>query len=251
VKHLAKKLLRSAGLDLSRLSSLRAGRNQPADDPFVHQQRLLRATPPRVIFDIGANTGQTTAEFTRLFPAATIYAFEPFDESFQKLQAAHGTAPHVRLFQVALSDQVGTSRFYTSNHAVMASLLPLSSRAALLTQATTAGEVEVQTTTVDRFCGEHGLKGIDILKIDVQGGELRVLQGAEQLLAAGAIRLVFAEVNFNELYDGQAFFHDVAGYLHQHHYSLYGLYQMAYSPRGPIGWADALFVSPAVMDSFS
>ena len=47
--------------------------------------------------------------------------------------------------------------------------------------------------------------------------------------------MIYMEVNFNERYVGQAFFHDVSGFLYRYGYALYGLYQIAYSQSGPIG----------------
>jgi len=247
-KRLVRSALRRAGFDLSRLSSTARNRNQPADDPFLHQQLLTAGTAVRTVFDVGANRGQTAHKYRALFPAATVFSFEPFPESFAALRDAFAADPQVKPFQLALSDEAGTKTFHTSADSVMNSLLPLSPDAGLLTGSRQAGAVDVQADTLDAFCREHGVADIDVLKLDVQGGELHVLRGGAGLLRERRVRLVFAEVNFNELYAGQAFFHDVAGYLYGVGYTLYGLYQIAYSPRGPIGWADALFVSPAVLD---
>jgi FkbM family methyltransferase len=248
MKQFLKAILRSLGFDLSRLSSLARNRNQPGDDPFLHQKRLAPAEGVKVIFDIGANRGQTTPTYRKWFPEATIYCFEPFAASFATLKEAFPNCRFVQPFQLAVSDGVGTRSFYCANESVMNSLLPLSPRADLLTTSTGSGTIEVQSTTLDAFCSENNVTRIDILKIDVQGAEVQVLSGATGLLRDQLVRMVYLEVNFNEIYLGQAFFHDVSGFLHSHGYSLYGLYQMAYSPVGPIGWADALFVSPKVME---
>jgi FkbM family methyltransferase len=247
-KRLVRSALRRAGFDLSRLSSPARNRNQPADDPFLHQQLLTAGTDVRTVFDVGANRGQTAAKYRTLFPAATVFSFEPFPESFAALRQTFAGDPRVRPFQLALSDEAGTKTFHTSADSVMNSLLPLSPQAGMLTDSRAAGAVQVEATTLDLFCHDHGVPEIDILKLDVQGGELHVLRGAAGLLRDRRVRLVYAEVNFNELYAGQAFFHDVAAHVYGCGYTLYGLYQIAYSPRGPIGWADALFVSPAVLE---
>lgn len=248
VKNLAKSILRSMSFEVSRLSSLERNRNQPADDPFLHQKRLSPTEDVKVIFDIGANRGQTTRMYRQLFPDATIYCFEPFETSFAILVETYKNCRLVQPFQLAVSDAVGTKAFYCTNESVMNSLLPLSPRADLLTTSTGSGAIEVQTTTLDAFCRESNVTKIDILKMDVQGGELQVLRGATGILGNQLARLIYTEVNFNEIYVGQSFFHDVSSFLHRYGYSLYGLYQIAYSPVGPIGWADALFISPSVLE---
>ena len=223
VKSLVKSILRSTGFDVSRLSSLKNNRNQPADDPFVHQKRLALDEDVRTIFDVGANRGLTTRTYRQLFPAAAIYCFEPFAASFAILAERYKGCRLVQPFQLAVSDAVGKSSFYYTNESVMNSLLPLSPRADLLTTSTESGTIDVQTTTLDAFCCEHNVTRIDILKLDVQGGELQVLRGATGILEDQLVRMIYTEVNFNEVYVGQAFFHDVSSFLHGYGYSLYGL----------------------------
>lgn len=55
----------------------------------------------------------------------------------------------------------------------------------------TEGTVEVPVTTLDRFCAEHSLRHIDILKLDVQGAEYATLTGARRLLDEQAIDIVY------------------------------------------------------------
>lgn len=67
------------------------------------------------IFDVGANIGQTSAEFQKQFPGSTIYAFEPFKIPFQQLQA--NAAPQTKCFNFALSDTIEPERkVAASNH---------------------------------------------------------------------------------------------------------------------------------------
>ena len=247
MKRIVKSFLRSAGVDVSRLSSLRTNRNQPADDPFVHQKRLARTERVEVIFDIGANRGVTTHAYRHWFPDANIYCFEPFDSSFAVLADTFKECSLVHPFQLAVSDAVGMQSFHCTNDTVMNSLLPLSPHAKLLTDSSGVRTIQVQTTTLDAFCDAQKVSRVDIMKIDVQGGELHVLRGAAGLLDQQRVRMIYVEVNFNELYVDQAFFQDVAALLHRYGYILYGLYQIAYSRMGPIGWADALFVSPSLL----
>jgi predicted O-methyltransferase YrrM len=56
-------------------------------DVEVDLQRLTASDPLRMIFDVGGNFGQTALRFSRAFPSARIFTFEPVTESFRKLKA--------------------------------------------------------------------------------------------------------------------------------------------------------------------
>ncbi len=246
-KQLMKSAFRSFGLDVTRLSSLTTNRNQPADDPFLHQKRLLAGHQVSVVFDLGARVGKTVAKYRDLFPMAEIFCFEPFDDSYSVLATTHRDASRVKPQKLAVSDNVGTQAFHCSDQSDMNSLLPLSNGASLLTTATASRVINVETTTLDAFCAQHRLNRIQVLKMDIQGAELKALRGAAGLLEQQAIDLVYTEMNFGQLYEGQGTFHDVSRLLSIYGYSLYGLYNIAYSASGPIGWADAIFITPALL----
>jgi FkbM family methyltransferase len=246
-KTLVKSAFRSFGLDVTRLSSLSTNRNQPADDPFLHQQRLLAHGPVEVVFDLGARVGKTVARYRKLFPSAHIFCFEPFDDSYAVLTRTHQDASRVKPQKLAVSDTCGTQAFHCSDQSDMNSLLPLSSNAGLLTTASANRVITVETVTLDTFCAQHRLDRIQILKMDIQGAELKALRGAAGLLERQAIDLVYTEMNFGHLYEGQGTFHDVSRLLGIYSYNLYGLYNIAYSRNGPIGWADAIFISPQLL----
>jgi len=55
----------------------------------------------------------------------------------------------------------------------------------------------VQAVCLDRFCEDHSIARIDLLKLDVQGHENSVLQGAADLIKSGRIGVVFLELNWS------------------------------------------------------
>jgi hypothetical protein len=61
---------------------------------------------------------------------------------------------------------------------------------------------DVELTTIDRFCAEHSLKQVDLLKIDVEGFERSVLEGASEMLARRAVRVIQFEFNEMNLLSG-------------------------------------------------
>jgi hypothetical protein len=81
MKKLIHSLVNRYGYSIGRVSQ-----PVPGSDPFLAMQSLLKGYNNPVIFDVGAYHGVIALHFRSLFPDATIYAFEPFCESFQVLK---------------------------------------------------------------------------------------------------------------------------------------------------------------------
>jgi FkbM family methyltransferase len=212
-------------------------------EPFFDQAHLLGGTPVAVILDVGANTGDIVQRYRALFPAATIHAFEPFPAVHRQLAERFAADAQVRTHQCAVTDSPGPRRFFSNEVALTNSLLRLNP----VTADWHVGPgqrfdrtVEVSAVTLDQFCAAEGLALIDVLKMDIQGGEAMALEGAAGLLARKAVRVIYLEVLFAPLYDGQGSFFDVAAILHRHGYELFGLYNLVQGEQG-LAWADAIF----------
>ena len=222
-------------------------RKQPAAwgvDPYQDQQRLLEGSAVRVVMDVGANVGDTVQQYRTLFPGAAIYAFEPFPGAHRQLAARFAPDPQVRARQAAIADVSGTRRLYVNDEHVTNSLLPLEPASVSRARASSAGRlddaIDVPVLTLDEFCEAEGLSAIDLLKMDIQGGEGMALEGAARLLARRAVRLIYLEVLFAPLYVGQAYFCDVTAILSRHGYQLFGLYNLMHQDGG-LDWGDAIF----------
>jgi hypothetical protein len=101
--------------------------------------------------------------------------------------------------------------------------------------------ITVPATTIDRFCAEHGIDQVDIMKVDVQGSELAVFRGAEGMFQRKAIRNVFTEVYFNPLYSGMPLFSDLDAALKDKGFTLYGLYSLTPAREGYLLFGNALY----------
>jgi FkbM family methyltransferase len=132
--------------------------------------RLL--TSGAVMFDVGAYVGQFSLVAAQL-GYSRVYAFEPTPSVFRQLQrnVTLNGCNNVTCVSTALSDHIGTMRFYTyPGSADQNSLWPL--------HPTMARSFEVPVTTIDAVVSEQALERIDVIKIDVEGNELAVLLGA-------------------------------------------------------------------------
>jgi FkbM family methyltransferase len=219
-------------------------------DPYLDKKNILAAVEPGAIFDIGAHCGDTTAAYAKHFRESTIYSFEPFADSYSKLKTRFRDNNKVRIFQMAISDRDGVMDFYSNADSATNSLLPVTSEAEkwsdLPDDILLKDIVKVKVASIDKFCAKEGIDRIMILKMDMQGGELQALEGAEKMLTNRAICLIYSELLFVPLYVGQAEYHQVCGLLSKFGYRLFDMYNFAYDNSGKIKWCDGLFIGPGI-----
>ena len=207
------------------------------DDPIEDIQSLSPDRP--IIFDVGANLGQTIAELRTACPDAIIHAFEPGAAAFETLQRTWGGTSDVTLNNFALGSEEAKRSFNEMLQHDMSSFLPTGKHGwGLITNRR-----EVSIKTVDGYCAANGIAQIDVLKCDTQGFDLEVLRGAQQMMARDAIRVVYVEINFAELYVGQAAADEIMSFLRLNGFELVTFYRF-HNVDYRIGWTDALFRMP-------
>ncbi|MFO1080890.1 MAG: FkbM family methyltransferase [Reyranellaceae bacterium] len=212
---------------------------------FGAQAALLPIEAPLTILDGGMHHGESSEKYLQAFPASRIFAFEPAAENLEIAQARLAAfGDRVRMFPYGLADGDGTAELKVNSHDGTHSLLEIGEVAQWDGPATTLERRPIETVALDGFCAAKGLERIDILKLDIQGGELRALKGAEGLLRRRAIRLIAAEVSFVPLYRDSPLFWDVAAWLRTAGYALHGLFDLHHvkDGSGALRWADAIFV---------
>ncbi len=116
--------LRKLGFDIRR-----AGHGFQADAYDDQKLLLTGRRDVRLIFDVGANTGQTASLYRRHFPDATIYCFEPFVKAYNKLCAASSGDPNIIAQRLALADTAGNRTLFVNKASATNSLLKTSSGA--------------------------------------------------------------------------------------------------------------------------
>jgi FkbM family methyltransferase len=211
------------------------------------QAALLAIEAPLTIIDGGMHQGQSAEKYAQAFPACHIIGFEPeaanFEASKTRLAAL---GERIAMFPLGLADENGMAELKVNSHDGTHSLLEIGDLSQWDAPATTIDRRLIETVTLDRFCAGHGIDRIDVLKLDIQGGELRALKGAQGLLRQRAIRLVAAEVNFLPLYRDMPLFWDVAAYMLAHGYALHGLFDLHHvlDGSGGLRWADAISIAP-------
>lgn len=148
----------------------------PIDPPEVHD-KLWDGFSGQIGWDIGANCGQTLPEMTRRFK--TVHAFEPAEECWPYLAGFAGVNVHkialsdvnTHIQLVALPDKIDTGQLVTGNCEGM-EWNPKDPNGVART---------IEAWTVDSMASKLGVP--DFMKIDVEGHEQKILQGATTVLS--------------------------------------------------------------------
>ena len=235
-KSFIKKIFHLFGVEL--VSKYQTNRN----DVIFHLQKMLKSNQEHQIFDVGAATGEFSIKFNSLFPGSTIHSFEPQPQFFEILK--QNSKGNWKVNNCVLSDKEGYFDFFITSGKESSSLIkPVKTNSGWDEYLQVSEKVKVQSETLYNYCQRHNVQRIKLLKLDVQGSELSVLKGAEQLLATQSIDIIYCEVLFMRFYEKQPLFHDIAGYLDKFDYKLYNIYNSVYTNNAILTWADAVFIS--------
>ncbi len=194
----------------------------------------------RTVIDIGANRGQFALIARALFPDSRIFSFEPLTQLAPVFQRVFANDPKVHLFSTAIGTKATRQTLHISARDDSSSLLPIGEEQCRIFPGTQeVSTTEVSITPLHEQIREQDITRPCLLKIDVQGYELAVLQGCESLLHC--CDAIYCECSFLPLYEGQALADEVIHWLRQRGFVLQGAYNMSYDKSGKAVQADFLF----------
>lgn len=190
--------------------------------------RNLIGRDASIILDVGANIGQSAEAYSRAFPAAAIYSFEPFPASYNQL--VRKAIPRVTAIQAAVFSHPGRAILKVNADSRANSLLSATAegREIFPEKLAEVDEIEVDLVTLDGLHAQEAFEYVDFLKIDTQGSELEVLAGAEAILPD--VRIVQAECNFVPQYEGSSTFSDIDLHLRAAGFYLFNIYDLFQDP---------------------
>lgn len=209
--------------------------------------RLLAPGPVSTIVDAGANRGDMAARFAEAFPQARVVAVEPNPEVFAGLRARFDARSRVQCINAALGATAGEADFHVNRIHATSSLFRRAreSRRYFAAADAPVRTLRVPVRTLDELAGRHGLHHVDLLKLDTQGAELAIFQGARRLLAAQAIDVIYSEFFVVPHYEGAPLLHEQWSFLADFGYSLFDLFKGPHGRNGQLRFGDAIFVSAA------
>jgi len=167
---------------------------------------ILRELDPRVVFDVGANVGDWTAYAHDRFPSATVHCFELVPDTADRLARRFEGDEQVVVHRIGLSDQPGTVAIHHYPARPDLSTMvayPQPFQSVALDVAVDVGDARLASAGIDR---------IDLLKVDVEGAEQRVLRGFSSAFADARVTVVqfeYGRANIAErslLFDLHAWF---------------------------------------------
>ncbi len=207
---------------LVRLLTVQRAVGQPITDIFrngysiasteiIHNVRQYTDEIMTVI-DVGANQGQFAIASAKAFQKAIVYSFEPLPNIFPILQKNVSSYPQIKLFNLALGSTEDTIDFYRNALSHASSALPISIyQQTQLPETARTEKIQVPVRRLDQVWAELTLTGPVLLKLDVQGYEREVLEGATSILAQ--IDYLMFEVSFIPMYEGELLFSDMHEYV--------------------------------------
>lgn len=197
----------------------------------------------KFIFEFGSRYGEDTIEFAKRYKDATIYAFECNTNTIVQCRRNVCGFDNIVLTEKAVCDYDGVVKFYPidkektittweDGNQGASSLFKASGNYEVEQYAQT--ETDVPCVRLDSFMKENNIPRIDILWMDVQGAELKALEGLGKRIRD--VKVVHCEVEMMEIYSNQPLFHEVKHYLNKH-----GFKFMGFSTKSKYS-GDAVFV---------
>jgi len=167
----------------------------------------------KTILDIGSWHLKQTIELAQIFQFANIYAFEPNPETFNYCCNVLENLPNfmknrISIHELALTNETGRLSFFpldkTKTHSTnegIASLSKLRSHmdGSLLNDKWIQKEITVEATTLEKWAEQNNIKQIDLIWMDVQGAELKVLQGSKSILSN--VKAICTEAGLTPYYE--------------------------------------------------
>jgi FkbM family methyltransferase len=164
-----------------------------------------------VIIDCGAHDGTDSILLSKVLQG-TVHAFEPVPSIFTRL-VQNTSRYRIQCYQTALSDTNGTATFFLSSGTSDASSSLLKPKEHLIDHPTVtfADHLTVQTSTLDDWAAQNGIASVDLLWLDMQGAELKMLAASKTILPT--VKVIHSEVSTKETYEGTCTYNQLADFL--------------------------------------
>lgn len=226
------------------LARLGAATTRPHAARLAREARLDLLPPGalaeiQTVVDVGANEGRWSAAVLELARPRRLIAVEPSPEVLPRLRAAIGGAEGVRIVEAAAGSATGETTLYVTAHSHnTSSARPRSDEMDALYGGgyAVSSEITVSVVTLDDITRD--LEDISLLKVDVQGAEGLVLDGATEALRK--TRWLLIEANFRSHYEGDMLFPELHARLTTSGFGLTGV-APPHVCSGVALWSDCLY----------
>jgi len=163
------------------------------EDFFLNQYLKKLLGDELVIFDVGANEGRYAEMASSIFPDGKVYCFEPHPKSYQRLIDRNLPSECFQLAVGAKNEKC--TLFERVDHPDGSEMASVHESVITELHGVDSIKIEVEMKTIDKIMEENNISAIDFLKVDVEGHELAVIQGAKQAIDHGQLKVIQYEFN--------------------------------------------------------
>jgi FkbM family methyltransferase len=204
--------------------------NEELYDVINYVKPYLPENP--IILEAGASTGEDTMRFKETWPKSIIHCFEPVPSLFGKLQdrvlGIKGIAAHNFALSISFYDQ----KFNIAKSEEISSLFPDNFMNINIPQDVLDSvnmkredahdyddtEIIVKCMTINTYCNMNNIHAIDFMWLDTEGAELKILQGASNILSR--VKVVSCELNFQQFRKGAVMFDELYDFMIKNNFEL-------------------------------
>lgn len=215
--------------------------------------KLLVNNDTPIIFDVGANKGQSVEYYKKLFPNCIIHCFEPDIDTFKILSENCKNLKNIYLNNCGIGSETNTLKFYKHDiNSEMNGFVKVNenSKDSLSLNSDNALEYKnkinhTSTAKIIKICDyikENNIGQIDLLKLDTQGYEEECLKGIDDQFSK--IKVILTEIMFYDFYEKSLSFYDLEKYLIPNNFRLYDISHISKNPmNGRLDWIDAIYIN--------
>jgi FkbM family methyltransferase len=197
-----------------------------------------------IIFDVGANEGQSIKRFNLIFNNCIIHSFEPIKKCFDRIVEDYPSKQFIKN-NYALSEKSVNKRFFINKYSATSSFDRINKNYYQPNNEKnkTVKILKVKTVTLDSYINLNKIKKIDILKIDTQGHELNVLKGAKNALQKSMINFIEAEIIICDYYENKINLFEFDRIMYENNFILFNFQEFVCDNSSQIKWFDILYVN--------
>jgi FkbM family methyltransferase len=228
----------------SHLALIARGLRSVIDKSYRRAARSLRNLPQieyRAVIDAGANRGAFTSAFLELHRPARLVLVEPIPELAETLRQTFRGRSGISVVAAALAERNGDADFEINFSKASSSLLRIDPRNTEWFGRNLEIErtIRVPIVTLVQLMADQQLETIDLLKLDLQGGERLALMGGAPVL--DRVHVIYTEVFFERLYANAWLFWEMNDFLRARGFKLCGLSNIVHAVDGNLLQANATF----------
>jgi FkbM family methyltransferase len=180
-----------------------------------------------IIFDIGSHQGQSIEKFLSININSEIYSFEPQPDLFFQLKKKYQGKMNIHLYPLAFDNKSRIRKFYINNRTQISGFYKtkknLSYRNFPDINVNNKKIINIKTFTLDNFALKNKIKNIDILKIDTECNDDKVLEGAKILLKKKIPKVIMVEIISGVHFEKKISFYDIEKFLIPNNYEIFSL----------------------------